>query len=168
MPDLMADHSTADAAFAALLQQQRDRVLGLLRRLCPREAEDLLQETLARAWRYRDTCDLGSNPPGWLLQVAFRTFLDHRARKRREVVADDAAVRLACRTPHDATALRDELQRSLHRLSTLQRALLIGFHQEELSLHDLARRHGLPLGTVKSHLHRARRRLVRPDLEDHP
>lgn len=166
MPDLMAERTAADTTFGSLLQQHQGRVQALLRRLSPRDADDLLQETMARAWRYRSSCDQTANPAAWLLQVAFRSFLDHRARVRRQHDADAAAVRADRVEPNDAPAQRDELQRALHRLSPLQRAILLGFHQEQLSLQQLAARHGLPTNTVKSHLHRARQLLVPPTTED--
>ena len=168
MPETSRDPTAADAAFATLLQELRPRAAALLRRLSPRFAEDLLQETLARAWRYRDGCDPAANPAGWLLQVAFRAFLDHRARCKREAIADDDTVRHAGSEPRDAVAPREELARALARLSDLQRALLLGFHRDGLSLRELADRHALPVGTVKSHLHRARQALVRPEAEDRP
>jgi RNA polymerase sigma-70 factor, ECF subfamily len=163
MPELMPDR-TADAAFAGLLQLNRARTLAFLRRLSTGDAEDLLQETLVRAWRYRERCDLAGNAAAWLLQVAFRTFLDHRQRNARQVRTDDVSMHAAAKVP-EAIELREEVERALRGLSPLQRDLLLGFHQEQLSLQELARRHRLPVNTVKSHLHRARQRLVRPDEE---
>jgi len=166
MPDLMAERTAADTAFAALLEQHRDRAMALLRRLCRNDADDLLQDTMVRAWRYRDRCDVDGNVAGWLLQVAFRSFLDHRDKTRRQAVADEATVQQASHAPKDGVALQDELRRALQRLSELQKVLLLGFHREQLSLQQLAERHAMPLNTVKSHLHRARQLLVQPDLED--
>lgn len=165
MPELMPDRTT-DEAFAALLQLHRPRMLALLRRLCPTDAEDLLQETVAKVWRLRAGCELHGNVAGWLLQAAFRSFLDHRQRRRRDIVADTDSVQAASAELPCAAELRDELERGLQRLSPLQRALLLGFHQEQLSLQQLARRHRLPLNTVKSHLHRARQLLVPRNQED--
>jgi RNA polymerase sigma-70 factor (ECF subfamily) len=165
MPELMPDR-TADAAFAELLQLHRARTLAFLRRLSTGDAEDLLQETMVRAWRYREGCDLAGNAAAWLLQVAFRTFLDHRQRHSRQVAADEVRVRESAAVRPDAMELREEVERALRGLSPLQRELLLGFHQEQLSLQELARRHRLPMNTVKSHLHRARQRLVRPDQEE--
>lgn len=167
MPQLMPGPA-ADAAFAELLQAQQARLMALLRRLSPHDADDLLQEALARAWRYRQRCDLQHNPAGWLLQTAFRTFLDHRQRQRHIVAADDASVQAAGRQPPCAAELRDELERSLRPLLPIERALLLGFHKEQLSLQQLAQRHALPLNTVKSHLHRARQRLQHRDAESRP
>ena len=152
-----------ETRFAALLQQHRERLLGFLRRLCgaDADAEDVLQETLAKVWRLRASFDPDGNAAGCLLQAAFRTFCDHRARRRR-VVAGSATAPDALPAPSAPcpVELRDEVARSLAALPAIERELLLGFHRDGLSLRELAERHALPVNTVKSHLHRARARLA--------
>ena len=145
-----------EVAFAALLQQQRPRLLAFLRRLCGPEAEDVLQETLAKVWRLRAGFDPARNGDAWLLQAAFRTFCDQRARLAGADLldADAAAPEVPC-----AVELRDEVRHRLAALAPIERELLLGFHAHGLSLRELAARHGLNPNTVKSHLHRARLRL---------
>jgi RNA polymerase sigma-70 factor (ECF subfamily) len=152
-----------ETRFAALLQQHRERLLGFLRRLCGAntDAEDVLQETLAKVWRLRASFDPEGNAEGWLLQAAFRTFCDHRARRRR--VVDGSATEpdaLPAPSAPCPVELRDEVARSLAALPAIERELLLGFHRDGLSLRELAERHALPVNTVKSHLHRARQRLA--------
>ena len=152
-----------ETRFAALLQQHRERLLGFLRRLCvaDADAEDVLQETLAKVWRLRASFDPDGNAEGWLLQAAFRTFCDHRARRRR-AVPGSATEPDALPAPSGpcAVELRDEVARTLAALPAIERELLLGFHRDGLSLRELAERHALPVNTVKSHLHRARQRLA--------
>ena len=152
-----------ETRFAALLQQHRERLLGFLRRLCgaDADAEDVLQETLAKVWRLRASFDPDGNAEGWLLQAAFRTFCDHRARRRR-MVPGSATEPDALPAPSApcAVELRDEVVRTLAALPAIERDLLLGFHRDGLSLRELAERHALPVNTVKSHLHRARQRLA--------
>lgn len=152
-----------ETRFAALLQQHRERLLGFLRRLsgANADAEDVLQETLAKVWRLRASFDPDGNAEGWLLQAAFRTFCDHRARRRRAVSGSatepDALPAPSAPCPVE---LRDEVARSLAALPAIERDLLLGFHRDGMSLRELAERHALPVNTVKSHLHRARQRLA--------
>lgn len=152
-----------DEAFAALLDAARPAALRLLRRLCGAEldAEDVLQETLTKVWRLRGGFVPEGNLQGWLSQAAFRTFCDARARQQRQPSActPDLAAAPAPERPCDVE-LRDEVRHHLDLLSPLERALLLGFHAQGHSLRELAAAHGLPLNTVKSHLHRARQRLV--------
>jgi RNA polymerase sigma-70 factor (ECF subfamily) len=156
MTSLPAD----DATFSAFLAASRARVLAFLRRLCGADAEDVLQETLARVWRYRGRFDPAGNPEAWLLQAAFRAFLDHRRLRQRDPEADDEVVRAASQHRACPVEMRDEIERGLHRLQPLQRALLLGFHAQGCTLQELADVHRLPLNTVKSHLHRARQKLT--------
>lgn len=156
-----------ETRFAALLQQHHERLLGFLRRLCgaDADAEDVLQETLAKVWRLRASFDPDGNAEGWLLQAAFRTFCDHRARRRRAVpgsVNGSATEPDALPAPSAPcpVELRDEVVRTLAALPPIERELLLGFHRDGLSLRELAERHALPVNTVKSHLHRSRARLA--------
>jgi len=154
------DNAMDSAAFAAFLQTARPRAQALLQRLCPGDAEDLLQETLAKVWRLRAGFDPAKNGEGWLLQAAFRVFCDHKKRRLRARGngSSDAAQAPAPARPCEVE-LKDEVAHALAALPPLQRELLLGFHAHGLSLRDLAARHALPVNTVKSHLHRARRLL---------
>jgi len=152
---------TDDLAFAVFLQQAMPGLRTFLLRLCgdPTDAEDLQQETLAKVWRLRATFDATKNGEAWLLQAAFHCFCDQRRRRRLTPgTAVDAAAAVAKAVPC-ALELRDEVAHRLQRLEPLAQALLLGFHAEGRTLRELAARHGLPLNTVKSHLHRARLRL---------
>jgi RNA polymerase sigma-70 factor (ECF subfamily) len=154
---------TDDATFSTFLQQAMPAVRQFLRRLCAcdADADDVLQETLAKVWRLRAGFDPQQNGDAWLMQAAFRCFCDHRERLRsRGATGGDAASAPAPTAPC-ATELRDELRHRLQALPPLERALLLGFHADGLSLRELAARHELPVNTVKSHLHRARLRLAR-------
>jgi RNA polymerase sigma factor (sigma-70 family) len=164
MPAATMPDAAFEARFAALLAAHRERMLAFLRRLAGPgdDAEDLLQETLAKVWRLRMSFDPAGNAAGWLLQAAFRTFCDQRTRRRGGASAAEPDAlpgpSMPCRLE-----LRDEVNRVLSRLSPLERELMLGFHRDGLSLGDLATKHGLPINTVKSHLHRARQRLARPE-----
>jgi RNA polymerase sigma-70 factor (ECF subfamily) len=149
-----------DAALVRLLQEQRPRLVAMLRRLCGPEAEDVVQETLAKVWRLRASFDDQRNGEGWLVRAALHTLCDHRRRGQRSILRAPDVEPVA---PFVASSLevREEVERCLRHLPPLERDLLVGFHSHGLTLRDLAAHHGLPLNTVKSHLHRARARLAR-------
>jgi RNA polymerase sigma-70 factor, ECF subfamily len=163
MARVMTDSRTGDPAFSAFLAASRPRALAFLRRLCGAEAEDVLQETFVKVWRYRAQWDPQRNPQAWLLQAAFRSFLDARRRRQQQPVCAEDIVRSAGSETACPAETREEIARSLSRLQPVERELLLGFHAEGHSLQELAQLHCLPLNTVKSHLHRARRRLVDRD-----
>jgi RNA polymerase sigma-70 factor (ECF subfamily) len=150
-----------DAEFAAFLQSAEPAARQFLRRLCASvaDADDVLQETMAKVWRLRASFDGRQNGEAWLLQAAFRCFCDHRRHQQRQPRTNGPAEPLPALDPVSASEIRDELQHHLAVLPPLERDLLLGFHQRGRSLRELAAEHGLPINTVKSHLHRARQRL---------
>ena len=150
-----------DRSLAELLHRNQPALRRFLRQLCGNhsDADDVLQDTLTKVWRLRHTYDASQNGDAWLRQAAFRSFCDRRRRERRQPQVTDAissrpAAPTACRAE-----LHDELQHRLRLLPLIERELLLGFHRDGLALHELAQRFQLPINTVKSHLHRARRRL---------
>lgn len=156
-----------DAAFARLLAQQRPRLLAMLRRLCGDDAEDVVQETLTKAWRLREGFDSQRNGEGWLVRAAFRTLCDYRAARHRRRDREPPSVEPAAPVVANALEVKEEVARLLQLLPALERDLVVGFHAHGLSLKELAERHSLPLNTVKSRLHRARARLAAAPEDDH-
>jgi RNA polymerase sigma-70 factor (ECF subfamily) len=135
-------------------------------RVLPRhDAEEAVQEALVRAWSRREACRSPDAPLAWVLEITrneTRRVLGNRARKSaREVVggdvlaADDDDQELA------DTALRLTLQEALQALGERDRSLLKLRYGEDLTQGEVARRLGMPEGTVKVGLHRARSRLRR-------
>ncbi|MEM7310436.1 MAG: sigma-70 family RNA polymerase sigma factor [Planctomycetota bacterium] len=124
------------------------------------ESEDVLQDALTRALRYRGAFDPARPLGAWLRRTAFRALLDHRARLGRRPAGLGAEVEALTAREAPGPAAREEVERLLQRLSTVEREVLVGFHQRGESIAELAARLALPPGTVKSHLHRARRRLA--------
>lgn len=161
MPTSTEPGRCMDADFAAFLAANEMIVRQLLRRLCgsAADADDVLQETLAKVWRLRDSFDPTGNGTAWLLQAAFRCFCDHRRRQQQHPGTATIGDTIPAPPQACVSELRDEVQYRLLPLSPIERALLLGFHAQGLSLQELAREHCMPVNTVKSHLHRARRRL---------
>jgi RNA polymerase sigma-70 factor, ECF subfamily len=127
----------------------------------PNEAEDIAQEALLRAWRRRSTLREAERRNQWLAAIvrneAFR--LHSRARPDPTPTieiyegAEDAQV--------VATVERADLRAALKRLSERDRHLLELRYGEDLTQAAIARRLGIPEGTVKVRLHRARHKLRR-------
>ncbi len=124
-------------------------------------AEDLLQETLLRAWRNIDRlpADLESARP-WLFTVARNHAIDiARARKVRPVELSTMDVsRIAA--PADAVeqlVAAETVRRALLTLSEEHRVVLVELYLREASAAEAAARIGIPEGTVKSRAHYALR-----------
>jgi RNA polymerase sigma-70 factor (ECF subfamily) len=126
------------------------------------QADDLVQECLARAWEKRSLWQLGTDLRAWLFTIMHNLFVnDLRRRKSRpELLAlDDEALDAPRRaTQEDGLGLRD-LQAALDRLPMEQREVLLLVGLEEMSYAEVAKTLGIPLGTVMSRLSRARERL---------
>src|SRR5262245_6234382 len=128
----------------------------------PEVAADAVQEAFVKAhlkWRKISRYD---DPIGWVRRVAINHIRDvHRRRERGR----KALTRLATREVVVADPVEpDEFDRLLATLPTQQRAVIALFYVDGLSIAEIAAALELAEGSVKSHLHDARRRL-RPILE---
>ncbi len=157
----MAARPGDDQTLTTLLATERAGLLAFLRRLCGRqEAEEVLQETMERVWRYRKRLDPDQAPRAWLFRAAFRTFLDHRKRLRRlPETLGQVDLRIAAPDPHTAD-LRDQIHQALTALNPTERDILLRFHRNAETLAEIAGALHMPVNTVKSHLHRARLKLT--------
>lgn len=141
-------------------------VRAFLRRLAGRgaqrgEVDDLAQDVLARALRYRETFEQGRPLSAWLRTVALRVFLDHRERRARAPQPLDGSIEEPASPKDESVEQRDALERVLVALSEIERSIVVRFHSNGESVLEIARALELPEGTVKSHLHRARLKLAR-------
>jgi RNA polymerase sigma-70 factor (ECF subfamily) len=123
------------------------------------QAEDLVQDTLVRAYEGRSSFRSGGNLRGWLLAILHNTFIDHRRRhvaefRRLEQVAlliDTAA------PPEQESQVRlQQVQTAFMRLPDEQRAALHLVAIEGLSYQEAANALKIPVGTLMSRLGRAR------------
>jgi len=139
------------------------------------EALDVVQETFVKAFRNAASWNPSSEVAPWLTRIAVNHSIDvyRRRRHRRRVIeplAEDAErdPRLRADDPSPERSvlsreLSERISTALRCLPKTQRAIFVLRHYEEQSLEEIAQTLGLSLGTVKSGLHRALRRL-RPRL----
>lgn len=125
----------------------------------PGEAEDIAQEALLRAWRRRSTLRDPSRRKEWLgTIVRNEAFRQHR-RPRPHPVGELETGEGAEDDRIAATVERADVQAILADLSERDRMILLLRYGEDLTQQQIARRLGLPDGTVKVRLHRLRHRL---------
>lgn len=152
-------------AFGRQLVASTPSVQAFLRTLCRGGAvngsaiDDLVQETMARAWRSRGTFDADKgSPAAWLSRIAFRVYLDHRqVSEPPRLLVDEHAT--AAPGPLAEVAAREQIRTLLGRLGRREREVLLRFHRDGRSIAELAAAEAVPAGTIKSLLHRARARL---------
>jgi RNA polymerase sigma-70 factor (ECF subfamily) len=125
------------------------------------DAEEAVQEALVRAWLRRDKCRSPEAPLPWLLEIT-----RNEARRLRGREARRGCLELFEGPPREddelaGTAARVSVEQALSTLADRDRRVLHLRYAEDLTQPEVARRLGLPEGTVKVRLHRARRRLRR-------
>jgi RNA polymerase sigma-70 factor, ECF subfamily len=132
-------------------------------------ADDLVQDTLARAWEKRQLWRAGSDLRAWLFTIMHNVHVNQFSTRRREFAessldADDGPVagwQIPVRATQSDRLELNEVLIQIGRLPTDQREVLILAAVEELRYEDIARIQGVPIGTVMSRLNRAREKLRR-------
>ena len=145
------------------------------------DAEDLVQETLLKAYRFYDRFEQGSNMKAWLLRIQYNTFVNRYRRVTKEAAIKESMgqspsgegvigrAALAALTDPVSNALRPmvakEIEAALETLPEEHRTVVLLADVEELSYKEIAEVLGCPIGTVMSRLHRARKTLRKHLLE---
>ena len=127
------------------------------------EADDVVQETVARALRFRASFDAQRPIGPWLCKMALRLVLDRRAALRRDEEQRAEFARARAREAGGEVFSgcdQETLDRWTARLSSVERDVLMRFHQRGETLREISTSLRMPEGTVKSHLHRARKKLA--------
>src|SRR5664279_3335079 len=129
-------------------------------------ADDLVQDTLARAWEKRRLWTAGSDLRAWLFTIMHNVFVNQRALARRDrthVSLDDGegseAWQIPVRAGQYTRVELTELVAHVGRLPADQREVLLLAAVEELKYEEIALVLEIPLGTVMSRLSRARAKL---------
>ncbi len=127
----------------------------------PSEAEDIAQDALLRAWRRRFTLRDSGRRNQWLASIVRNEAFRQHARRRPEAIATIEGHQGAEDERVVATVERADIQAALEALSERDRQLLALRYEEDLTQAAIAHRLGIPEGTVKVRLHRAREKLRR-------
>jgi RNA polymerase sigma-70 factor (ECF subfamily) len=129
------------------------------------EAEDLVQETYAKALRGFSSFQAGTNFRAWMYRILRNAFLSSRTGLKITVpLADEDDERLVADGPSPESLLiaqvsRETVQRALEQLPVHFREILLLCEVEEMSYQEIAETLAIPIGTVMSRLSRARKAL---------
>ena len=122
-------------------------------------ADDLVQDTLERAWAKLHLYRRGTDLRAWLFTVMHNVHVNKVRATRATETLEDEMPELAQRAAQgDALMVRD-LDRAIARLPDEQRSVLLLVTLEDMSYDEVARTLGIPIGTVMSRLSRAREKL---------
>lgn len=158
------------AAYGALVRKYQDRLFTALVHVCGgrEEAEDAAQDAFVQAFLKLASFEGQSSFYTWLYRIAFNTAISRRRRQRPDVSVDRSR-EIAGHEPTDGREgveeqlLRQEraamVQQALGQLNAEHRAILVLREMEGCDYDAIAEILDLPIGTVRSRLHRARQQL---------
>ncbi|CAN7397614.1 sigma-70 family RNA polymerase sigma factor [Phenylobacterium sp. LjRoot219] len=131
------------------------------------DADDLVQETLLRAWQFRHTFHDGTNLKFWLYRILRNVFLADVAKPKAVQDVDGKFTARLAQEPDQEWRLRfSELRNGLAKLPALNGEALVLVAASGLTYDEAAAVLGCSAGTVKSRVNRARERLAETlDLE---
>jgi RNA polymerase sigma-70 factor (ECF subfamily) len=122
-------------------------------------ADDLVQDTLERAWAKLHLYRRGTDLRAWLFTVMHNVHVNKVRSARATDPLEDEMPELAQRPAQGDSLVVRDLDRAIARLPDEQRAVLLLVTLEEMSYDQVARALGIPIGTVMSRLSRAREKL---------
>ena len=125
-------------------------------------ADDLVQETLLRAFAHIDSFELGTNMAAWLFTILRNLFRSEYRKRRREVEDADGHYAESLKSHPEQTGRVEfsEFRAALAKLPSDQREALILVGASGFSYEEAAAICGCAIGTIKSRVNRARTRLA--------
>lgn len=176
--ELIAGLARGDrAAFRTLVETHKKKVYFLALDMVgnPVDAEDISQEVFLKVFRSFDTFHREAKLGSWLYRITYNACIDHlRKRAAAPEPMEDDALEAGFRSHPQLSAprvsedpalaaehsqLRERIERALETVSPQERAVFILRHHEDLALGDIADALNLSVGSVKSYLFRAVRKL---------
>jgi len=164
-------------AFGVIVRNTEALVAQIVIKMIPgaEDRKDLAQDVYLKAFNHLGSFRFQSKLSTWIAQIAYNTCLSWIEKKKPSLNGDlqdmeflineggsIPLMRIAEKDPERQTAERDLsriLQKEIEKLPPTYRVLIVLFHQENMRYDELVSITGLPEGTVKSHLFRARKML---------
>ncbi|MXQ06728.1 RNA polymerase sigma factor [Alphaproteobacteria bacterium GH1-50] len=126
------------------------------------QADDLVQDTVVKAWTNFDKFQVGTNLRAWLFTILRNTFYSNRRKAKREVPDVDGvfAAGLAEKPSHDGRLQMNDFMRAFDKLPVEQREALLLVGASGFSYEEAAETCGVAIGTIKSRANRGRKALA--------
>ena len=170
----VSEQRIASAQFAELALPLFDQLYNFANWLTQDrvEAEDLVQETYAKALKGFAGFQIGTNFRAWMFRILRNTFLTSRTGLNAAISGDDELDVVPSASPSPETALisqsdQEMVRQALTDLPVRFREILLLCEVEEMKYEEIAQVLAIPIGTVMSRLHRARK-MLRERIVDSP
>lgn len=167
----------SEDAYRELVRRYERPVFSLVVRMVkdPAVAEEVAQEAFVKVFRSLDTYDPSRKLSSWIFKIAHNTTLDHLRRRRLDTVPldggkDEDEPGVGHRLPDDSRVspqveaessdLARAMEEAISRLRPEYREVVVLRFQEGLAYQEIAEITGLPMGTVKTYIFRARKELA--------
>jgi RNA polymerase sigma-70 factor (ECF subfamily) len=156
-----------EGAFQELVEGYKNLVFALIARTVPdrSRAEDLAQDVFFRIYRglpyFRGEARLST----WIYRIVTNVCIQSQSRRERQASFDEdqgaraMTAAAAVDRQFEELEMRDRMEKAIARLPAAYRLLIAGHYLEGIQYEALAEALQLPLGTVKTQLHRAKRQL---------
>ena len=149
-----------EPCFHDLYQSHNERVRRILARLVPQQdLDDLVQETFVKIYLKQDSFKGESSIDTWIYRITANTAMDH-LRKKKQWTNLISRFLLQPEKKKDPSLDRKILaQEVLEQLPVAERLVIVLYYLEEYQQDEISKILQIPLGTVKSRLHNAKKRL---------
>jgi len=160
--------------FRLLVSQHEQMVLRLVGRMLHDKDDqaDVAQEVFIKVYRHLKNFAFHSKLSTWIGQIAYTTALDH-LKKNKRYMAENQIAEIEYHVDYgddperilNQKEIRNFIQRAIDRLPSAYQVVVVLFHQEGFSYHEIAEITGMPESSVKSNLFRARK-MLKEQLKD--
>lgn len=160
-------------AFGRLVDEHSPALRNFLFRLTMGDAaltDDLSQDTFVKAWTGLKSFKAISRFRTWLLSIAYNEFVGYCRRRREERLDEMQNVQQSLAVGSESgmrrTEMRHDVEVALTALNETERTLIVLFYMDDMPIKDISRVTGLPTGTIKSYLSRAKTKMAKHLTQD--
>lgn len=156
-------------AIEEIIRAHQDALYAFMLRMSgrPEVAEDIVQEAFVRVLKNLDRFDPRFRFSTWLFTIAKRLYMNAMQKQKPLYDSETISHQTGAGASPGGESARNEtlenarslLDAALEGLNPMQREIVLLFHQQSWAITDIAAHLDMPEGTVKSHLHRARKRM---------
>ena len=163
-------------AIEGLIRSHQDALYAFILRMSgqPHVAEDIVQEAFVRVLKNLDRFDPRYRFSTWVFTIAKRLYVNAIQKQKPAYDTDTVSIQEGKTPAPGGVSARAETMENLRglldgapeSLNEQQREIVLLFHQQNWSITEIAEHLSMPEGTVKSHLHRTRKRMKRSIVVD--